>query len=128
MVGVDSTSLLRGVRVLVVEDEYYLADDLANALKGAGAEVLGPAGTLEEAHRYVKGERFDCAILDMNLSGDMAFPIADRLQEAGIPFVIATGYNSASLPERLADVPRVEKPSDVGKVIEAIPPLLAGAR
>ena len=126
MDDVDSASLLRGVRVLVVEDEYYLADDLANALKGAGAEVLGPAGTLEEAHRYVRGERFDCAILDMNLRGDAAFPIAERLEEAGIPFLIATGYNSVALPEHLRNVPRVEKPFDVAQVVEALPGLMGG--
>jgi CheY-like chemotaxis protein len=121
----DSASPLRGARILIVEDEYYLADDLAAALAGAGAEVLGPAATLEEAQSYVRDAQFDCAILDMNLRGDMAFPVADRLHEAGIPFLIATGYNSASLPERFAGVPRVEKPSDSGKIIEAIPRLLA---
>lgn len=122
----DSAFSLRGARILIVEDEFYLADDLASALKEAGAEVLGPAATLEEARAFVEDGGFDCAILDMNLRGDMAFPIADRLQEAGIPFLIATGYNSASLPERFAAVPRVEKPSDTRNVIEALPGLLDG--
>ena len=116
---------LRGARILIVEDEYYLADDLASALRSAGAEIVGPAGTLEEAQAFVEGDGFDCAVVDMNLRGDMAFPIADRLREAGIPFLIATGYNEASLPERFADVPRVEKPSDTRTVVEAIPALLA---
>ena len=119
---------LRGARILIVEDEYYLADDLASALRSAGAEIVGPAGTLEEAQAFVEGDGFDCAVVDMNLRGDMAFPIADQLREAGIPFLIATGYNSASLPARFDDVPRVEKPSDTRKVIEAIPALLAGIR
>jgi len=117
---------LQGSRILIVEDEYYLADDLAAALKAAGAEILGPAGTIEEARAHIDDADFDCAILDMNLRGDMAFPVADRLKEAGIPFLIATGYNSASLPDRFAEVPRVEKPSDTRKIIEAIPPLLTG--
>jgi DNA-binding response OmpR family regulator len=117
---------LRGLRILIVEDEYYLADDLAAALKGAGAEVLGPAGTLEDADQAVLAGGFDCAVVDMNLRGDMAFPIADRLQAASIPFLIATGYNSASLPDRFADVPRVEKPSDTGRIVAAIPALLQG--
>ncbi|HEY0625812.1 MAG TPA: response regulator [Allosphingosinicella sp.] len=109
------------MRVLIVEDEYYLADDLAHALKKAGAEVLGPVGTLGDAERAVAAGSFDVAILDMNLRGDMAFPIADRLTEEGIPFVVATGYNSASLPERFAGVPRVEKPFDPQAVIAALP-------
>lgn len=106
------TDDLRGVRILIVEDEYYLADDLAGALKQRGADVVGPVGTVEEASRLVDGDGFDCAILDMNLRGDMAFPVADRLTDAGIPFVIATGYNSASLPDRFMGLPRVEKPYD----------------
>jgi DNA-binding response OmpR family regulator len=119
---------LRGARILIVEDEFYLADDLAAALKGNGALVLGPVGTLADAQSAVDAGNFDCAILDMNLRGDMSFPIADRLQEAGIPFLIATGYNSASLPERFAGVPRVEKPSDTALILDAIAPLLGSAR
>jgi ActR/RegA family two-component response regulator len=115
---------LRGARILIVEDEYYLAQDLADALTHRGVDVLGPVGTVEEASEAVRRADFDCAIVDMNLRGDMAFPIADQLREAGIPFLIATGYNSASLPDRFADVPRVEKPSDSAVLIEAISPLL----
>jgi CheY-like chemotaxis protein len=118
------TISLRGLRILVVEDEYYLADDLAAALREAGGEVFGPVGSLEEAEQAVRTAGFDCAIVDMNLRGDMAFPIADQLRDAGIPFLIATGYNSASLPDRFADVPRVEKPSGSARIIAAIPGLL----
>jgi DNA-binding response OmpR family regulator len=87
--------------------------------------VIGPVGTLAEAADMVERERFDCAILDMNLRGDMAFPIADRLGEAGIPFIIATGYNGASLPERFSGVPRVEKPFNPSEITAAIPAMLA---
>ena len=125
----DSTSrFLTGSRILIVEDEFYLADDLAGALKRRGAEILGPVGTLDQAREAVSAGVFDCAIVDMNLRGDMAFPIADQLLEAGIPFLIATGYNSAALPARFADVPVVEKPSDTSKIIEAIPSLLVPPR
>ena len=112
------------LRILIVEDEYYLADDLADALRQQGAEVVGPVGTLAEAREMVEHERIDCAILDMNLRGDMAFPVADRLQQAGIPFLIATGYNSASLPDRFSYVPRVEKPFNPSEVTAAIPVVL----
>ena len=122
----DPATGLRGARILVVEDEFYLADDLAAALRQAGAEVLGPAGTVDEAQSFIADGGFDCAIMDINLRGDMAFPIADRLRDSGIPFLITTGYNSASLPDRFAGVPRVEKPADTRKVIEALPALLAG--
>lgn len=111
------------MRVLVVEDEYYLADDLAKALEAGGHEVLGPVGTVEEAEQAVAADSFDVAVIDMNLHGDSAFPIADRLKDKGIPFVIATGYGGASLPDRLADAPRVEKPFDPKQVIAALPSL-----
>jgi DNA-binding response OmpR family regulator len=112
------------LRILIVEDEYYLAADLAEALRGQGADVVGPVGTLVEAAEMVERERIDCAILDMNLRGDMAYPIADRLEQAGIPFLIATGYNGASLPKRFSNVPRVEKPFNPSEVAAAIPGLL----
>ncbi len=115
---------LGGARVLIVEDEYYLADDLSRALREAGAQVVGPVGSLTEAQAAVDERAFDCAVLDMNLRGDAAFPIADRLGEEGIPFVIATGYNSIALPDRFRDVPRVEKPFDTRQVVEAIPALM----
>jgi DNA-binding response OmpR family regulator len=119
---------LHGTRILIVEDEYYIADDMAAALRLHGAEVLGPVGTVEEAFGIVAEGAFDCAILDMNLRGDMAYPLADSLTEAGIPFVIATGYNSASLPERFSDVPRVEKPVDPQVVLAAVAPLARRSR
>lgn len=115
------------MRILLVEDEYFLADDLAHALRREGAEVIGPVGTLAEAARMIECERFDCAILDMNLRGDMAYPLADRLEQAGTPFLIATGYNSASLLERFAGLPRVEKPFNPAQVVAAIPAILARA-
>ena len=120
-------ALLQGLRVLIVEDEYYLADDLTVELRRQGAVVIGPVGTIEEAREQVEQTAFDCAILDMNLRGDMAFPVADRLQEAGIPYVIATGYNSVSMPERFKDVTRVEKPFDPGQVVAAIPLAMSNA-
>ncbi len=112
------------LRILIVEDEYYLADDLAEALRREGAEVVGPVGTLDEARDIVERERLDCAILDMNLRGDMAYPVADQLEEAGIPFLIATGYNGASLPDRFSAIPRVEKPFTPRDVAAAIPAAL----
>jgi DNA-binding response OmpR family regulator len=119
------TGAFSALRILIVEDEYYLAEDLAHCLRQEGAQVIGPVGTLAEAADLVEREQFDCAILDMNLRGDMAYPVADRLREAEIPFLIATGYNSASLPDRFTNVPRVEKPFNPAEVAAAIPLILA---
>ena len=116
----DRKTPLTGTRVLVVEDEYYLADDLSRALCGAGAEVVGPVGSLEDAESKVSEGGFDCAVVDMNLRGDFAYAVAERLGTVGVPFVVATGYNQSSLPEALANAPRVEKPFATHEVVDLL--------
>lgn len=116
----ERTNPLSGARVLVVEDEYYLADDLSRALLEAGAEVIGPVGTLSEASKIVDEGKFDCALVDMNLRGDLAYPIAEQLKAARVPFIVATGYNQTSLLESLRDTPRVEKPFSPHDVVREL--------
>ena len=108
------------MRILIVEDEYYLAADLAEALTSRGAEIVGPVGTLEEAEKALDTEKIDRAVLDVNLRGRMSYPIADRLDAAGIPYVIATGYSAGSLPEGLRGKPRIEKPFRPEQVAELV--------
>ena len=119
---------LHGVRILIVEDEYYLADDLAQALQRAGAEVIGPLPSVAEAKDAVNEGGFDCAILDMNLRGVKSFSIADTLDQLGIPFLIATGYDSASLPDRLAERPRVDKPAAPDRIVAAVRIILSRSK
>ncbi|MGH1560235.1 response regulator [Caulobacter segnis] len=91
--------LLRGLAVLIVEDEFYLADDLALAVSHAGASVLRPFGRIEEARRAVEsGEAMDLAILDIDLMGDKVFPVADLLRKRGAPFLFTTGYGPETIP------------------------------
>ena len=111
---------LHGQSILVVEDEYFLADDLAQVLQAHGARVVGPVGTVEDAARAIELERPDKAVLDMNLRGEMAYRIAEQLDAAEVPFVIATGYSGDSLPESLRDRPRVEKPFDMARLVDLI--------
>ena len=66
------TKRLVGTRILVVEVEYYLAADLSRALEDAGADVVGPVGSLHEAEVTVAAGGFDCAVIDMNLRGSVA--------------------------------------------------------
>ena len=111
---------MSGKRVLVLEDEYYLAHDLADALAQCAATVVGPLAEIADAERMLEQRAFDCAVLDMNLHGEMAFTLAARLKKEGVPFVIATGYSRASIPADLADVPQVEKPVDPARVISLL--------
>lgn len=111
---------LRGARVLVIEDEYYIADDLRRVLDGAGALVVGPLSTLSKARKALDEGGFDCAVIDLNLHGESAVEIADRLVETGKAFAIATGYGSDAVPDRLKAIPRIEKPFDPRAVLELI--------
>lgn len=101
---------LSGRRILVVEDEYFIADDLARALAQLGAEVIGPVPTVADAMRLVAAGGMELAVLDINLQGETVLPLADALRRHGIPFVFATGYDRASIPDAYADVPCWEKP------------------
>lgn len=118
---------LEGCRILVVEDEYLIADDMRGALLDAGAEVLGPVPTLDAAMSLVAAEpRLDAALLDINLGGTMVFDLADTLTSRSVPFVFATGYDDSAIPDRFADVPRLEKPVKPREVLAALGPLLGG--
>lgn len=98
--------------MLIVEDEFMIADDLMHMLESLGSQVVGPAPTVGEALALIDGAEIELAILDVNLGGEKAFPIADALKARDIPFVFATGYDRSALPAEYADTPRCEKPID----------------
>lgn len=111
---------LAGLRILVVEDEYFIADDVQHVLEQAGASVLGPVATLAAAHKALDAGAFDCAVIDLNLNGDSAAEIGDRLLAEGHSFAIATGYGSPAVPDRLQGAPRIEKPFDPAAIIQLV--------
>jgi CheY-like chemotaxis protein len=109
-----TTGSLHGCRILVVEDEFLLADELRVALGEAEAIVLGPVGTVEGALRLIRSERrIDGVVLDLQLHGTWAFPVADLLMQRAIPFLFATAYDRSAIPHRYADIVRCEKPVDL---------------
>jgi CheY-like chemotaxis protein len=119
---------LRGRRLLVVEDEYLIAAALERALEDHGAEVVGPAGSVEGALRLVEaeGDRLDGAVLDINLRGERVYPVADVLAARGVPFVFLTGYDAQVIPDTYAGVPRSEKPVSTALLARTL--LKAGMR
>ena len=111
---------LAGARVLILEDEFFLADDLARALRDAGGEPVGPVATIQQAEAIVAKERPDAAILDLNLRGEMASDFAERLAAADVPCVIVSGYGEGGLTESLTRFRRLEKPVEASAVMDAL--------
>jgi CheY-like chemotaxis protein len=129
MTGSATERALASRRVLVVEDEYFLADDMAQVLAGLGAEVLGPVSTREQALALLSSdERIDLAVLDINLRGQTVFPVADALTDRGIPFVFSTGYSQASLPPAYQEVPLWEKPFNPYELAKVLAGLTYGPK
>lgn len=104
------TKSLDGCRVLVVEDEYFIADEMRRAIQAAGGAVEGPYPDVDQALSVVRDGACDVAVLDVNLRGEMVYPLAEALQWKGIPFVFATGYELESVPDRLKGIPVWQKP------------------
>jgi CheY-like chemotaxis protein len=113
-------SRMSAKRVLVVEDEYLVAMDMSMWLEAAGAHVVGPASNVSAALEALKSAELDGAILDVNLRGEMAFPVADALVARGIPFVFTTGYDARAVPVRFAGVKRCEKPATPEAISRAL--------
>ena len=111
---------LLGRRVLVVEDDYFIALELCTALRGAGAELIGPARDVESGLAAIRDQSIDCAVLDINLQGRMGFRIAEELRARGVPAIFATGYDGKTIPPELADLPRLEKPVDLSALCRAV--------
>ena len=100
-----------GLRLLLVEDEAVLAAETAAQLESAGHTVVASASHLSDATRIAAGVDVEAAVLDLNLNGDLSFPVADTLRERGIPFVFVTGYQHENLiPGRFSATPVVRKP------------------
>lgn len=83
---------LQDLRVLVVEDSWHVANALKTLLEELGVSVTGPAATLEEAERLLAAGRPDVAVVDINLKGEMAYGLIDRLNERGVRVVVISGY------------------------------------
>jgi ActR/RegA family two-component response regulator len=105
---------LRGRRVLIVEDEMLIAQDLAEYFAQLGAEVVGPAMTLDDGFRL--SGRAEAAVLDVNLRGEMSFPLAETLLARHVPFVFFTAYAAVAVPAHLRGVERYLKPASYTRV------------
>lgn len=117
---------LVGRRVLVIEDESLVSMLLEDTLAEIGCEIAGLASRFNDAMKKAISLSFDVAILDVNLNGQQTFPIAEALNERGLPFVFATGYGSGSLPAQLQHAPVLQKPFHQYELERALGAALAG--
>ena len=102
---------LRGRRVLVVEDDYLLAQDLLEELLRCGAQVMGPVASVAEALALLQSSPPPyMAILDIKLGDGLVYPVADALRARGVPFIFATAYDRCDIPRAFADVTVAQKP------------------
>lgn len=110
---------LNGLRILVVEDDYYLATDTQAVIEEAGGKVVGPFGTAAEARAALDADGADLAVIDINLGSGPAFDLARHLHATKLPFLIATGYDQAVVPDDLKTVVRLEKPFRAAELVSA---------
>lgn len=104
---------LQSLRILVVEDEFLIADLLCDALGSHGCDVVGPAPNVEKGLQLAQETPLDGAFLDINLGGEHCFPIAATLLDRGIPFLFLTGYDDGGIiPPAFRNVQRLKKPFD----------------
>jgi len=119
--------LLEGLRVLVVEDNLLLAEVTRLLLEDSGCLIVGPADRLHRGLRLARDEMIDGAILDINLHGEMSFPIAEVLSARGVPFVFVTGYQDRSIvPMAYRSARRLDKPVTDDQLLEAMIATFAG--
>lgn len=97
-------------RVLVVEDNVLIAMDTECLVEQCGCAVVGPAGNVSDALHIAEDTGLEGAVLDINLGHERVWPVADVLEERGVPFVFATAYGSAALPERFCHRALLTKP------------------
>jgi DNA-binding NtrC family response regulator len=116
---------LTGKRILVVEDEYFIASDLKRALAGAGAEVVGPVGALAPAEDLVERDGIVAAVLDVNLEGEHSYSLVDTLLADDVPVLLVTGYDDWALPEKYRGLPRLTKPFALDRVARQVAEMLS---
>lgn len=114
-------------RIMVVENEYWIATQLATMVRERGAEVIGPTSSIPQAIELLSGvDRPDAVVLDIVLRAGDVYPFADILDKFDIPFVFATACDKCDIPSRFAHIQHFSKPIIDGNCIDAALMLAAG--
>jgi DNA-binding response OmpR family regulator len=121
----DTAGVRPPARVLIIEDEPLVAENLRADLLDFGFEVVGIAPKVDKALTLIEHTACDIAIVDANLAGISAVPAAEALKARGLPFIVLSGYTRAQLPIEFAAAVFVQKPYRIGRLIDEVRALLA---
>jgi PAS domain S-box-containing protein len=109
-----------GSQIMVVEDEALVAMALSELLNEMGYSVMGPFSRISEAIIALRNGRIDAAVLDVNLGGELVYPLADILVADGVPFIFVTGYSGEEIERRFSNIPVLQKPIERDALIEIL--------
>ncbi len=116
----ETTQLQQAPRILVVEDEPFIAILLEDMLEELGFGVAASFPQVAEAEKYLAGAEVDIALLDVNVGAEKIDPVADLLAARGCPFIFTTGYGQRGVPENHADRPVLQKPFQIDDLANAL--------
>jgi PAS domain S-box-containing protein len=108
--GSAAPTVLAGKRVLLVEDEMLVAMMMKDMLTDLGFSVVGPYGRISEALPVARANDLEAAVLDINLNGELVYPVAEALVARGVPIVFVTGYGAESIDQQFSQIPVLQKP------------------
>jgi len=106
---VTNSGLLKGKRLLIVEDEFIIAQEIANFVRDRGGEVAAMTGHLDQALKAAD-DGLHGALVDVQLGEVESYPVVEKLRGAGVPVILMTGYTTTNLREDMQDCPAVTKP------------------
>lgn len=119
---------LSGYRIVILEDDYYQAQDSRQLLEAAGAKVIAISARIPDLPTLLEEGPIDAVLIDINLGHGLSFDFARALQAQGIPFVFLTGYDAAMLPDDLAGNGYLTKPADAARIMDALARAAGDAR
>jgi len=119
---------LSGYRIVILEDDYYQAQDCRQLLEAAGAKVIAISATIPDLPALLEEGRIDAVLIDINLGHGLSFDFARALKAQAIPFVFLTGYDAAMLPDDLAGSGYLTKPADAARIMAALANAAEAAR
>lgn len=107
------------MRILILEDDPWIATDLQSILEAEGHEVVDALGSLDEAYQHLDDD-FDCALLDVDVIGGKSFGVAEALIERQIPFVFVSASKPSDLPQGLRQAAFVSKPFEEQTLLDSV--------